>query len=212
MKNFFLIIFSFLFSSIYSQELPNFEAVDSLYREDQFYFNLSYNVLRKLPYTISQNSLSAGINLGILRDFPINKSRTVAIAPGLGFSFNNYQQNLVIEQKENAMNYSTIPFNTSYDRNKLTFNSHKFYRIYGGIKFSYLLYSRSRYIAEGKDFKVDNNPDLNKFQYGVYLCSGYNSANFFVYYGLQDIFKNGTLNNNPLALRTVNLGFMFYIL
>ena len=228
MKKNLQILFLVTFSSLFSQEKPNFEALDSLYREDQFYFNVSYNILRNKPYSISQNSLSSGINFGFLRDFPINKKRTFAIAPGLGLSFNNYKQNLIIEEKDNSVNYSVIPFESAYDKNKLglyfvdvpiefrwrtsTPETHKFWRIYGGVKFSYLLYSRSKYIAEGKNFKVDNNPDLNRFQSGVYLSAGNNSINFYVYYGLQNIFKKAILNDSPVEMRTLNLGLMFYIL
>jgi Outer membrane protein beta-barrel domain len=224
----FQILFLLTFSSLFSQEKPDFAAVDSLYREDQFYFNISYNILRNRPSTISQNSLSSGINFGFLRDFPINKLRTLAVAPGLGLSFNNYKQNLIIEEKNSGISYSVIPSESPYDKNKLglyfvdvpiefrwrtsTFESHKFWRIYGGVKLSYLLYSRSRYISEGKDFKIDNNSDLNKFQYGVYMAAGYNTVNFYVYYGLQDLFKEASLSNSSVDMRTLNLGLMFYIL
>jgi Outer membrane protein beta-barrel domain len=228
MKNLFTLVFLIVCLNTFSQEVPNFEAIDSLYREDQFYINVSYNILKNTPASITQNSLSSGIDAGFLRDFPLNKSRTFAIAPGLGFSFNNYIQNLIIEENGNTISYSVIPSNFSYDRNKFgqyfvdlpiefrwrtsTFDSHKFWRVYLGAKCSYLLYSRSSYVAQGKSFKIDNNADFNKIQYGVYAALGYNSANFYVYYGLQDIFKNGMLNNAPLEMRTLNLGLMFYIL
>ncbi len=228
MKNFFLIILFLSFFNGSCQEKPNFNAIDSLYREDQFYLNITYNILRNRPVGISQNSLSSGVCFGFLRDFPINKSRTFAIAPGLGISFNNYIENLVVNNQEKILTYSQIPPNILLDKNKLglyfaeiplefrwrTSNaeSHKFWRIYGGFKLSYLLNSRSRFIAEGIDYKVDNNPDLNKIQYGTYLSAGYNGSNLYVYYGLQDIFKNAVLNNSLINMRTLNIGLVFYIL
>jgi hypothetical protein len=228
MKNLFKVVFLISSLNVFSQEVPDFDAVDSLYREDQFYFGVTYNILSKKPTEVSQNSFSTGLNLGFLRDFPVNKDRTLAIAPGLGFSFNNYKQNLIIQENNGAMNYSIISPETSFDKNKLamlfvdvpiefrwrtsTFDSHKFWRVYTGFKTSYLLYSRSRYKASGIDYKIDNNPDINKLQYGAYVSAGWNQWNFYAYYGLQNIFKRGALNGNPIEINTLNFGLMFYIL
>jgi hypothetical protein len=228
MRNFFIFIL-FLFSlNVFSQEEPNFSAIDSLYREDQFYFGVTYNILNDKPVGVSQNSFSTGLNLGLLRDFPINKKRTFAIAPGLGFSYSNYKENLIVEDINGTINYETIVSGINYDKNKLalyfvdlpiefrwrtsTFESHKFWRVYTGFKVSYLLLSQSRYIDVDKSFKINNNPDINKIHYGAYVSAGYNSWNLYAYYGLQNIFKSGSLNGNPIGLGTLNIGLMFYIL
>ncbi|MFC4815990.1 porin family protein [Flavobacterium sp. GCM10023249] len=227
MKKFFL-LFTCLFSlSCFSQTVPDFEAIDSLYREDQFYFGVTYNILNDKPQAVSQNSFSAGLNFGFLRDFPLNKKRTVAIAPGLGFTFNNYKSNVVIAENNNEITYTAIP-TTDFDNNKLglyfvdvpiefrwrtsTFDSHKFWRIYTGVKMSYLLASKSKFVSSTDRFSVSNNPDLNKFHYGAYVSAGYNTFNVYAYYGFQDLFKNGSLNGQPLNLSTINIGLMFYIL
>jgi len=232
MQKLYRIVFLLLTTAVFSQEVPtevpNFAAVDSLYREDQFYFGITYNILKNKPTGVSQNSFSTGLNLGFLRDFPINKDRTIAIAPGLGFSFNNYKQNLIIQESYGTMNYSTIIPGSAFDKNKLalyfvdvpiefrwrnsTYESHKFWRVYSGFKMSYLLLSQSRFIAQGSNFKVNNNPDINKFQYGAYLSVGYNSWNVYAYYGLQKIFKDAKLNGSPVDINTLNVGLMFYIL
>ncbi|MFM9988968.1 porin family protein [Flavobacterium sp.] len=228
MRNFFIFIL-FLFSlNVFSQEEPNFSAIDSLYREDQFYFGVTYNILNDKPVGVSQNSFSTGLNLGLLRDFPINKKRTFAIAPGLGFSYSNYKENLIVEDINGTINYETIVSGINYDKNKLalyfvdlpiefrwrtsTFESHKFWRVYTGFKVSYLLLSQSRYIDVDKSFKINNNTDINKIHYGAYVSAGYNSWNLYAYYGLQNIFKSGSLNGNPIGLGTLNIGLMFYIL
>jgi hypothetical protein len=222
------IVLLFSCFSVFSQEEPNFSAIDSLYREDQFYAGISYNILRNKPIGVSQNSFSTGLIFGFLRDFPINKKRTFAIAPGLGFSYNNYKENLIVDNVNVAINYSTIESGTLYNKNKLalyyvdlpiefrwrtsTFESHKFYRIYTGVKFSYLLLSQSIYTDQNQSFKINNNPDLNKLQYGAYISTGYNSWNLYAYYGFQKLFKNGNLNTNPLGMNALNVGLMFYIL
>ena len=56
-----------------------FTKVDSLYREDQFYVGVTYNVLTNLPTGIGQNGFSSEISVGFLRDMPINKNRTYAL-------------------------------------------------------------------------------------------------------------------------------------
>ncbi len=229
MKNFFSIIFLFTFYYAFSQEAPNFEEIDSLYREDQFYFVTTYNAIQNAPKSISQNSYSAGLGIGFLRDFPVNKKRTFAVAPGLGFAYNNYKQNLLISEGDGQRFYTAIDGEVEYKRNKFaiysvdlpvefrwrtsTFESHKFWRIYTGVKLSYNFLNQSRFIGTNESFKINNNPDFNKFTYGFYLTAGFNTWNFYGYYGLQDIFKNVSFNNQePLKMRSLNLGLMFYIL
>jgi hypothetical protein len=227
MKKVFL-FFTFLFSTtLFSQTVPDFEAIDSLYREDQFYLGLTYNILNNKPRAVSQNSFSTGFSFGFLRDFPFNKKRTVAFAPGLGFSFNNYKDNIVISKANGDISYTTLP-TTDFNKNKLalyfvdvpiefrwrtsTFDSHKFWRIYTGVKMSYLFASKSKFVSSTDSFKVSNNPDLNKFHYGAYVSAGYNTFNIYAYYGFSDIFKKGMLNGKPLDLNTINIGLMFYML
>jgi hypothetical protein len=47
------------------------------------------------PAGVSQDKFSAGFQ-AVLRDMPINKDRTHAVAVGLGITYNNYIQNLAI--------------------------------------------------------------------------------------------------------------------
>jgi hypothetical protein len=75
-----------------------------------------------------------------------------------------------------------------------------------------LVYDYSKFVGEPQDFIVSNNADLSKIQYGTYIDFGYNSLNFYVYYGLNSIYKTGTIDNKNIDLKTVNFGLMFYIL
>ena len=225
--SFFWILFLSLCTS-YSQEIPNFTEVDSLYREDQFYIGLTYNILANRPNGVSQNSFSSGVHFGILRDFPINKNRTFAIAPGIGFSFNNYKQNLIIQKNNNLISYAIPSSSINLDKNNLalyfidvpieirwrnsTPQSHIFWRVYTGLKFSYLVLNQSKAVTQNQTFRVNNNPDFNKFQYGAYIAAGRNTWNFYVYYGFQNVFKNGNVNGESIKMNAVNIGLMFYIL
>jgi hypothetical protein len=71
--------------------------IDSLYREDQFYYLPIIHYNRRQEY--HKIKFSAGFQ-AVLRDMPINKDRTHAVAVGLGITYNNYIQNLAIRNGE----------------------------------------------------------------------------------------------------------------
>lgn len=203
-------------------------AVDSLYREDQFYIGFTYNTVVNRPDGFSQNKFSSGYSGGFLRDMPINKKRTFAIAPGLGLAYNKTFQNLLMTETSEGIEYTSIT-SQKYDKNKIdqilveipiefrwrnsTPQSHKFWRVYTGVKISYLVYDK--YVHEEDNFQtvIEGNKDFNKFVVGTYIACGYNTWNFYVYYGLTPIFKSSAkLYNQDLNLNALNFGLMFYIL
>lgn len=197
----------------------NLKVVDSLFREDQFYVALSYNLVQNSPEGFKQFSFSPSISAGFLRDFPISKNRHWAIAPGIGYSYNNIKQfistddlfseNQLVpdeEVKTKIVSHSIeIPLeirwrNASYD-------SHKFWRVYTGFKARYILSTNLSLESASIGSETSNVDDnINKWQYGMYMSTGYNTWNVHVYYGLNPIFKNGS------KLSDLNIGFMFYIL
>ena len=64
MRVYFYILGFFITSSITAQQAEvDFDAVDSLYREDQFYFSVTYNLLRNTPNGYSQYSFSSGLRM-----------------------------------------------------------------------------------------------------------------------------------------------------
>ena len=225
-----LCLFFLAFANAQEVSYPDFNAVDSLYREDQFYVGFTYNILQNKPDGLSQNKFSAGLYGGFLRDMPVNEDRTQAIAVGLGYALQNYNHNLVTYQVDDSYEYTLIDANsTAYKKNKLVMHfvelpieyrwrtstpeSHKFWRIYTGVKMSYLLHSRSTYKGAPENSEVKGNADLNKFRYGVYIATGYNTWNVNVYYGLNPLYKSSAkLNGEPIDLVTLNIGLMFYIL
>lgn len=233
MRLFFSCLFLISFLNVFSQEekTPATEApkvkIDSLYREDQFYFAVTYNALNNAPEGLSQKKFSAGINFGFLRDMPINKNRNVAIATGLGFSYKNYFQNIAITGTKDAPIYNVINY-SNVNSNKFTqylvevplefrwrtstFESYKFWRIYGGIKFSYVLFDQSVYKDSEQKVTIKNNSDFEKFQYGVYMSAGFNTWNIYAYYGLKPLFKSAKTGAENIDMRTMNIGLIFYIL
>ena len=214
--------------AVKKQEQPDFGAIDSLYREDQFYIGFTYNILQNLPEDVEQNKFSSGYSFGFLRDMPINKARTWAIAAGVGFSISNLNHNIYITDYDNDYQYSTIPSDTPYDRSKLILNyvdvpielrwrtstpkTHKFWRVYTGVKLSYLVFSKYKFRDGDTKFSVNNNSDIDKLQYGMYLATGFNTWNLNIYYGFNPIFKSAEANGESIDMRTLNIGLMFYIL
>ena len=231
-----LFLCSFLFLCVlpvFSQEKANTDNVpkteiDSLYREDQFYFSFTLNTLQNKPAGLTQDKFSAGFSAGFLRDIPINKKRTFAIAPGIGFAYNNYNQNLAITEVNDVPVYAIIDPLKEYDRNRFsqflvevplefrwrssTFESHKFWRIYGGFKMGYLLYDKSIYQDNQGKVIVANNKDFSKFQYGAYIASGYNSINVYAYYGLNTLFQSAKNATESIEMNSLSVGVIFYIL
>ena len=204
-------------------------AIDSLYREDQFYFGFTYNKLLNKPGGFSQNKFSSGFSGGFLRDMPFNKKRTFAIAAGLGLSYNKTFQNLLITQDNGVNSYSIIDPAVSYSKNKIdqifvdvplefrwrnsTFESTKFWRVYTGFKVSYLAMDKYVHTESESEINIRNNKDMNKLRLGTYIAAGYNTWNFYVYYGITPIFKSSAkINGQDISLNALNFGLMFYIL
>jgi len=227
LKTFLLFTVVNVFSQNTAPVLPAVK-IDSLYREDQFYFGFTLNTLQNKPVGLIQNKFSSGFSTGFLRDMPVNKMRTLAVAPGIGFSYNNYNQNLAITNQNQTLVYTIIDPNTTYNKNRFTqffvevpiefrwrsstYESHKFWRVYGGFKMGYLLYDKSIYEnAQGKII-IESNKDFNKFQYGTYISAGYNTINVYAYYGLNPLFQSAKTSTESIDMNSVSFGVIFYIL
>jgi len=223
---FFLALFLNCFSTLQSQVDYTIEQ-DSLYREDQFYLSVTYNALINLPNNVSQNSFSTGVHLGAIRDFPLNKRRNIALALGLGYSFNSFNQNIRISGS-NPTTYTTIE-DSNYSKNNfyqhfleapLEFrwrtskaDSYKFWRVYTGLKLGYLIASKSVF-DDGSTLESQRNlKDLNRLQYGLTLSVGYNTWNGYIYYGLNPVFDHvSTTSLQPIDMTALKIGLIFYIL
>lgn len=227
----YILIGFFIIPFAFAQENNETKTIDSKYREDQFYFGITYNLLSKKPSNVSQNGFSTGIHFGMMRDMPINSNRNKSIAIGLGLSFNSFNQNMLIAEDANkAISFSTIDNNvTPFTKNKFynhllelpleyrwrtsTAEEYKFWRIYTGVKFGYVLANASKFEGAPNDVKLKGIDEFNEFQYGLTLSAGYNTWNFYVYYALNPIFKKGNfVNSDALDTKALKVGLMFYIL
>lgn len=230
MRFLYLLFFSTFTHLLPAQDMATIEqkpktAIDSLYREDQFYVGITYNNMVSAPSDYSRDKISTGFTVGMLRDMPINKNRTIAIAAGLGATYNSYNHNLGIPTGQSSY---TILSDVPYTKNKFstltvdlpvelrwrtsTFESTKFWRIYAGAKMSYLVYDYAVLRAASGANSLKNNPDLNKLNFGIYLATGYNTFNVYAHYGVNSLFKSGQVGNEKIQLRNFNIGLLFYIL
>ena len=219
MRLFVSLFFLHFISFVYSQKETETIA-DSLFREDQFYASISYNILQKTPDNFNQYSFSTGLSAGFLRDFPISENRHWAIAPGIGYSFNDLKQNIDFSSISNGseteivksrilLHYIDLPLEIRW-RNA-TPDSHKFWRIYGGFMASYLINGKFKYEGSFGSGTENINDLLNKFQYATYLTFGFNTWNAYIHYGLNPFFdKDKTTTENNVT--TLKIGLMFYIL
>lgn len=232
MKDFLLILF-LLFGChglIFAQDnTQDNESVDTKYREDQFYFGVTYNLLKEMPADMAQYGFSGGFHLGFIRDIPINEERNVAFGIGIGYSANSVNQNLMITEDQNGnINYNLVE-NGSFIINKFsqhliempleirwrtsTPETYKFWRIYSGFKIGYVFASTIKFKGQPSNYKLKNLDDFNSFQYGITLSAGYDKFNAHVYYALNSIFKGqAKLDGQQLNPSIIKIGLMLYIL
>ena len=203
--------------------------IDSLYREDQFYIGLTYNLAGNKPVGFSQNGFSLGFNMGFVRDMPINKNRNVAIGIGLGYATNSFNQNILITKTGSVgYNYSILDAQ-SFSKNKFsnqlfevpiefrwrtsTATTYSFWRIYTGLRIGYVFYNTVKYKGDQGEFKHINVSDFNEFQYGLTLSIGYNTWNLHLNYSLNSIFNDqAEIDGKPIDMNTIKLGLIFFIL
>ncbi len=208
------------------------DVVDSLYREDQFYIGLSFNLLTNTPRRFSQNGFSGGLHLGFIRDMPINKRRNLALGLGLGLSTNTYNSNLIIgdaldgvtnftiidqiQDNSQANRFNTnlveVPFQLRWrSSTATTFN---FWRVYAGLKMGYVVHFKSTFKDDLITIRQTDLPELNRWRYHATLSIGNGSFNAFVNYSLNDFFNKDarTVDGDQVSLQTIKFGVEFYFL
>lgn len=229
-----LLLFLLLPSFLLAQEPEDSSHIklDSLYREDQIYLGFNYNILTDMPQGVSASGFSGGIQAGLIRDFPLNDRRNIAIGAGLGWSINTYGQDLFIGEEVETGETIFLKLgelDLNYDRNRFTVQSvdiplqfrwrtstagsHKFWRVYTGLRFGYAYYFTSTFEQPGNSVTQTKVPEFNRFRMGATFAFGYNTFNFQVYYGLNSFFKeNASLGGERIGMNSLQVGMVFYIL
>ena len=225
-----LILFILLFTIRLIAQVDMVKSVDSLYREDQIYIGIAYNLINNKPEGLAQTGLSPAIQLGFIRDMPINKNRNIAFGMGIGYAISVLNYNLIINKNDlGLLTYNIAESDNSFEKNRFTSHllelplefrwrtstpeTYNFWRIYAGLKFSYAFAHLANYEGDLGNIKFSNVEDFDKLQYGATLSAGYNTWNLHLYYGLNPFFSNkATLNGNSVDVGLIKIGLVFYML
>ena len=121
----------------------------TFYREDQIYFGTSFMLINSNQEKFKRQGISKHFQLGFVRDIPIISSGKLAIGLGLGYSFQDYNSNLVRFNINNGSSIYIVNY-TLNQKSKLSFNfiefpislrwrnfspdNHQFWRVYTGFK------------------------------------------------------------------------------
>jgi len=211
--------------------IGSFAQKDSLnlgdrYAEDQIYVAVSYAQFVDQPQEIFKSNFSYGLSVGFLKDVILNKQGNVSIAAGVGYGFDFFNHELKVEEINNATDFSSdasisanlfkshnLEFPLEFRWRTSTANKYSFWRIYGGIKFSYNLSNKFQFDDEnGNTFKYQDVSNYNKLQYGLTLSTGYDEFNINLYYGLTPVFENSTINGEVINTKILKFGLIFYLL
>jgi hypothetical protein len=196
---------------------------DTSYLEDQLFFNVGYTSLTNAPSEFQQNGFSYAFSFGFLRDIPFNKRRNFGIAVGAGYAYHKFNHNLLHDRnsfqvsdsyRSNNFSYSSleIPFELRWRTS--TYDKFKFWRVYSGFTFSYLLKNRAKYTAEQRTVVLKDLPEVENLQCGLTFAFGYHTWNFYANYSLTSLYKEGTVNaaDELIQIQPLRLGLIFYML
>lgn len=201
--------------------------LDAKYREDQFYAGFTFNLLLNRPEQVTQTGFSGGLQLGFIRDMPINKRRNVSFGLGVGYAINSFNHNLRIENggSSSFTSLDGVEFNSNRFTTQLVeaplqirwrtsvADSHKFYRIYTGLQLGYMFYFKTRFEDNTEILRTSNIEELNPWRLGATFAVGYNTVNFYIYYSLNSLFnEDAIIEQEEVGITTARIGLMFYIL
>lgn len=230
LKIFFTLFLTLVSLETIAQDTISSPLVDSLYREDQFYIGVTYNLPLNLPSGGNIRGLSGGIQFGFLRDMPINKQRNLAIAIGAGLAIDQLGQNLFIGETSNDETiFRVLDDNVDYTRNRFnmaiieapvefrwrtsTPSSYKFWRVYTGFRVGYAYWYKATFKQTNNNVNQTKIPEFDPLRLSATISFGYNSFNFFASYSINPFFKDAvTVDGESVDFRALKVGLLFYIL
>ncbi len=213
-----------------AQETLVTAQADSLYREDQFYIGVTYNLSVDMPSGAIISGLTGGVQFGFLRDIPLNKQRNWAIAIGAGMSLDQFGQNLFIGETETDESiFRILDDNVSYSNNRFnmgqvevpleirwrssTASTYKFWRVYTGFRVGYTYWYKSTFKQSGNNVNQTKIPEFDPLRLSATLSLGYNTFNLFASYSINPFFENAeTIDGEQVNFRALKVGLLFYIL
>jgi hypothetical protein len=161
-----------------------------------------------------------------MKDVILNNSGTISLALGVGYGYDFFNHKLKIDENNgitvfgrpegitgNTFKVHNLEFPFEYRWRTSSATKYGFWRVYTGVKILYNLKNKFQYEDKsGKYFKYSNVSAYNKLQYGLTLSVGYDAFNMNLFYGLSPVFKEGSLNTEPVDTKILKFGLIFYFL
>ena len=204
---------------------------DEFYREDQFYFALSYNLLSDVPEEVATRGLIGGVHLGFIRDWPLTTKGNWALGTGIGLGYDRYGQNIIAQSSQegaptwtieqspsaidvNSLQLTTVEFPLEIRWRTSDAESYKFWRLYTGLKWSQHLIFKTVYRGPDDSETLTDLPQLRNGIWYATLSFGYGTFNAQVQWGLNPLLDDveDSATQKTIGLRPIKLGIMFYIL
>lgn len=204
---------------------------DHHYREDQFYMGVTYNLISSAPSGVELNGVSGGVQMGFLRDMPINEKRNLAVALGVGFTLDQFGHNLFInENNDGETTFTVLDSDVDYTRNSFSFATvevpfefrwrsstpsiFKFWRVYTGVRIGYSFWNNANFKQSELKISKSSINEFESLRLGATLSFGYSTFNFFAYYSLNPFFNNDaiTTDGQKIEMKALKIGIIFYIL
>lgn len=218
MKRYCCLLLLVITTSLFAQtDTPTF-------REDQIYLSVAYPYFNDAPSSLIQNKLSYSLAFGVVRDMPLNRSRTLALGLGLGWDQTILYNNTRFSSIDNAI--STALVDEGYQQNFLRIQSlaiplelrwrnatetkHAFWRIHTGISLHVPLQLKSIYKTP-TGVEVTSILPSNRTVLRWNLHFGFNTWNISIAHDIQPWASFDT-SNAQFDMKFTKIGLIFYIL
>jgi hypothetical protein len=192
------------------------------YWEDQIYMSISYNLMKDQPEDSDKMGFSYSLSAGYIKDIPFNRKGNFSAGVGLGYGYNSYNHSIQV------LDNSTLQIADGISENKLKLHdlempiqlrwrtsdaiTYSFWRIYAGVKLSYNIAHEFSYIKDNAEVSFSAMDFYNRFQSGLEISAGYGAFNFYLYYGLNSVYRDVQINNTDVSSKVAKFGIIFYLL
>ncbi len=170
---------------------------------DRIVFDLTSNMWLYTPSSIVQKPwMSIGCNIALLKDWPIANS-VFSFAAGVGYSFENVQNNGHFLYTTNGTQTFLYPLQSAYKFNRLSTQWFEIpielrlrakgngpLRLYLGAKAGINVVNYYQFIDNDTKLREYNINNINWYRYGVYARLGYAKFNLYASYSLSELFED----------------------
>lgn len=208
------ILFLYLSSNLFSQ---NVEVSDSSARSKEIInIDILNNSWLYSGENFGLKAVSVGSSVSLMRDLRFNNSN-LSFAFGAGVNFGNFHNNakLKVSPDSSYIDFVDMPDSMNVKKNKLSvvnFNiplelryvakknaKNKYFKMIMGFNIGYLMSGYTKYIGDSYDendgsylgeikVKTYRIKHLQKFNYGVYLKTGYGKVGLVFVYSFTNLF------------------------